>query len=113
MVVVEVEADLADRDDAGPTGERLEAGAVPRWLEVLRLVGMDADGGEDPGRRIRERGRGFRIRKCGPGHEKPRHARRPRARHQRGAICPHLQVTMAIREPRSAQPSTLNPRLLT
>ena len=44
---MEVEPDLADRDDSRAPRQLLERRAVPRRIEVLRLVGMDADGRED------------------------------------------------------------------
>ena len=111
VVVVEIEADLPDRDDAGAAGERLEPGAVPRGLEVFRLVGMDADGGEDPGRRVRERGRILGIGERRARHQKPRHSGGAGATQQcRAARRPSANGSDY---PPAPARSTLDPRLST
>ena len=101
VVVVEVEADLADRGDLRAPRERLECGAVAGGIEVLRLVGMDADRGEDALARFCQRGRAGRVGERRSGNEKPRDASLPGAREQdvgaRGAVS-HLQVTVGIGE---------------
>ena len=98
MVVVEVEADLADRGDVRPPRERLERGAVAGGIEVLRLVGMDADRGKDAFPLRGQLDRGGRIGERRAGHEEPRHTGRPGAREEVIGAVPQLQVTVGIGE---------------
>jgi hypothetical protein len=96
---VEVEADLADRRDAGPPGQRLESRAVPVRIEVPGLVRMNAHRREDP---VVPRGQLDRvggIRQSRPGNQEPPDAGRARPIEQRrrreGALF-HLKMAVAV-----------------
>ncbi len=88
VVVVEVEADLADRGDLGPPGQRLERGAVPvpdrsPWPRADGrrpprdvVVGAGERDRRPPNRRASSRGRGTASRR--PRARAPEARRRPR-----------------------------------
>ncbi len=96
---MEVEPDLADRGDPVPPGQSLERRAIAGRVEVLRLVRMNADGGQDslmPLCQIDRLGGVFQGRS---GNEKPRDAGRARAlQHRRDASFRHLKMAMTIRK---------------
>ena len=95
---MEVEADLADGRHLRAPRERFEGRAIAGWIEILRLVRVDADGGEDALAGSGEFGGGGRIRQSRAGHQEPGHAGRAGAREELVRAVPHLQVTVGIGE---------------
>ena len=101
-VAVEVEADLADGDDRLLARQRRDVRPLGRG-PVLRVVGVEADGGEHVGLGARQRDRRLALGPVGADRHDRRQPRRPRPRQHRrpvGAEGAVVQVRVAVDQAR-------------